>query len=104
MTERWQRIVQSGACRLDGPRPTEVHVVCQNWDFWHELAEMECQLQPDEEPELNEDGLAYYVLLGDAPKGEPYFVESEGFLSLAAARAWAESQVPAPIRWDPESG
>lgn len=104
MTERWQRIVQSGTCLYDGRVSTGIHVVCQNWDFWHEMAEMECQLQPDEKPRLNDEGVAYYVLFGEAPKKEPYFVGSEGFSSLADARAWAEDQVPTPIRWTGDPG
>ena len=99
MPEPWQKIVQTGTWLYDGTVPTGVHIVCQNYDYWHSLGQADNNLEPDEQPTLNSEGHIYYVLFGTAPTEHPFGVRGLGFMSVGDAAAWAVTQVPNPIQW-----
>lgn len=93
-----QKIVASGEWLYDGSASMPVHVVKQDYDFWYEIGKADDQLEPDETPQLNAEGVAYYILYGN--KGErPWWVDSHGFETVEAAREWAEAELPSPVRW-----
>jgi hypothetical protein len=79
-----------------------VAIVRLDFDFWYEIAREEGTLAPDEQPELNTDGHAYYVCFKSPPDTDPGWVDSIGFESVAAASAWAHTQVPTDIEWFPD--
>ena len=95
-------IVSTGEWLYDGTAPMPVHVVRQDYDFWYELGKVDDQLEPGETPNLNSDGVAYYVVFND-PQERPWWVESHGFDSIADAQQWAEAQLPSPVRWQPRA-
>jgi hypothetical protein len=76
-------------------RPVRIHRL--SWDYWFELTKADGLLDEGEGPQLNEHGHLYYVQFGD--DGEQVFPMSVGFMSCDDATEWAESRVPAPIRW-----
>ena len=100
MPELWQRIVRSGTWLYDGTAPTGVHIICQNYDYWYVLGEAgDYDLEPDERPSLNSEGVAYYIVFGTAPNEHPFGVRGSGFMSADDAALWAETQVPSSIQW-----
>ena len=86
----FQRIVCEGTWVFPGEAPALVFVIEQNYDFWAEMDRRE--------PELNADGLAYYVLF-NRPAERPWWVESPGFASVQEAMEWAGEIVTGPITW-----
>ena len=96
------RIVKRGRWRHDGSVEMPVDIVAFDFDWWHEAARAEGTLEPDEEPRpLGENGYLYYVRFRRAgEQSEPTAVDSPGHETAAAAMADAQSQSPAPIRWN----
>ena len=89
-----EKIVLSGVWLYDG-------VLSQRIDIIATPAELACsryydfevagdEIDPTSPVPVTDDGFVYYV--GHTAGGE--------FLSLSAAKAWAESQPWAPITWD----
>jgi hypothetical protein len=99
MPEPWQNIIRSGTWLYDGIIPTGVHIVCQNYDYWYSLGQADNNLETDEQPTLNSDGVVYYVLFGAVPAERPCGVRGSGFMSAEDAALWAATQVPSPIQW-----
>lgn len=100
MAEFWQKIVCSGKWLYADHVPTGVHIVCQNYDFWYEMAKADNMLEQGEQPELNQEGLAFYFLFGQVPETRPFWVRSEGFPSIEKAKEQAQAQVPSVIEWE----
>ena len=99
MPEPWQKIIRSGTWLYDGMVPTDVHIVCQNYDYWYSLGQADNNLEPDEQPKRNSDGVIYYVLFGAVQDERPFGVRGSGFMSAEDAASWAATQVPSPIQW-----
>lgn len=71
-----------------------------NYDFWFAIREADGDLDDDERPRLGEDGHLFYVRHRPGwSEQEPFWPDSPGYLSLAAARAAAEEKVPGPVTW-----
>ena len=91
--------VRRGRWLYDGTVFQPVAVVRLDYDFWHEIGRADDRLEPGEAPHVNADGVQYYVCFRSDPDQHPGWVDSIGFDSLAAACAWAETQVKSPIEW-----
>ncbi len=89
-----------GVWLYDGMVPMSVSVVRLDYDFWHEVAQADGDLAPDERPTLNGDGYAYYIRLKPGwSEGKPFWPDSQGYMTLDEAKRAAEQQVPEPLRW-----
>jgi hypothetical protein len=83
-----------------GSVPTQVRVVALDYDFWYELGAEEDTLDPDEVPNLNNEGNLYYVRHRSGwREGEPFWPDSLGFHTKAEAMAAAEAAIPASVEW-----
>ena len=99
MPESWQKIVRSGTWLYDKTSPMEVRIVCQNYDYSYALGQADGNLEPDEKPILNSEGIIYYILFGAVGEERPFGVRGSGFMSVDDAASWAATQVPSPIQW-----
>jgi len=94
-----QKIVATGKWLYGGISEKPVYVIEQNYDYWFEMEKADGELEADEKPELNEDGLIYYVRfipLGDKPWGVSY----GGQKTIEEAKAFAAVKVNGPIKWE----
>ena len=95
------REVARGTWLYAGTVPTLVRVVETDCDHWFAVGQADGQLEAGERPELNDQGLVYYVhyTSGWEP-GEPFWPESQGFMTIADAKASAEKRIAAgPVSW-----
>lgn len=97
-SESFQRLVCSGRWLYDGSVWRPVHIIEQNYDFWHELAVADGKADPDELPTLNANGLVFYVLFED-PGERPWWPRGEGFPTIEVAKVWAGQQLPVLVEW-----
>jgi hypothetical protein len=96
-----REIVRQGRWLYDNTVFQPVTVVRLNYDFWYEIGRADGTTEPDEVPELNEDGFKYYVCFRSSPTEHSGWVDSQGFDTVEAASRWAETQVPSAIEWLP---
>lgn len=75
-----------------------VHVVCSTYDFWYEIAKADDRLEPGEEPDLNDEGVTYYLLYKNQ-KGPPWWPDAYGGMSLEEAMQRAEAALPSAVVW-----
>lgn len=94
-----REIVRKGEWLYDGCVPEPAYVVKLDYDFWYEIAKADGVLEPDEEPELGDEGVLYYICFKSDPEEHPGWVDSQGFKTPTEAMTWAESQVPGGITW-----
>ena len=94
-------IIQRGRWLYDGTVFQPAAIVALDYDFWFEIGKADGQLGPGEEPELNAEGLLYYVCFASDPAGHPGWVDSQGFADVGAAQEWAATKVQSPIEWMP---
>jgi len=92
-------VVRSGTWLYDESVPRPVYLVQLDYDFWYEVAKADGMLQPNEQADLNADGVLYYVCFRDVPPEPPIWVDSPGFASLELAAGHAQARVPSPITW-----
>lgn len=93
-------VVAIGEWMYDGSAPTVVRVVRTDYDFWFALGEADDQLEPGERPTLNADGHAFYVRHKPGwSEGEPFWPDSQGFMTLDEARREAEATLPGGVQW-----
>jgi hypothetical protein len=76
-----------------------VFVVATTYEFWYELAAAEDDLEIGEQPDLNEEGLVYYLSYHGMKADGSFWPDSEHFDSVAAAKAAAAARLPSPIVW-----
>lgn len=93
------RVVAHGAWHYSDGVWLPVRVIESTYDFWYALAKADGDLDPDENPERNADGLAYYVIVRPYTPGESFWADSQGFMSLDEARRGAEEMLPGPVDW-----
>ncbi len=91
-------IVASGAWVYGGTAKSPVWIVRADFDFWHELAAADGELEPGEEPNLNQEGVSYYVAFRE-PKDDGFWPDGGGFSTHEEAQRDAEGRVPTRIRW-----
>ncbi|HET6908132.1 MAG TPA: hypothetical protein VFH54_02250 [Mycobacteriales bacterium] len=95
-----EKVVASGEWLYDGSAPTPVLVVRLDYDFWHAVGEADGELGPDDAPTLNSEGSAYYVRHKPGwSEGQPFWPDSQGFMTLDEAKAAAQAAVAGPITW-----
>jgi hypothetical protein len=96
-----ESVVATGVWLYDDVAPMAVRVVMLDFDFWHQVAAADGDLERGEAPELNDEGRLYYVRHRPGwPDGDqPFWPDSQGFYALADAIAFAESAVPGPVVW-----
>jgi hypothetical protein len=87
-------VVAVGQWLYDGTAPTTVRIVRLDYDFWYEIGKADGDLEPDEAPQLNDDGYLYYV------KHRSGWPDSQGFPTPEEAIAAAESQLPTAVEWE----
>ena len=90
---------QNGEWLYDDSVAKPVFVVSTDYDYWYEIAKSEDSLEPDEKPDLNEEGRLFYVCFKLPPNDEPIWPDSPGHKSIAKAVEFAESKVPGTIYW-----
>ena len=93
------RVARSGTWLYDDSVTRPVYIVELDCDFWYEIAKAEGTLEPGEEPDLNPQGLQYYVCFREVPAEPPIWVNSPGYHSIELASEHAESKVPSSISW-----
>ncbi|MFI0451823.1 hypothetical protein [Actinomadura sp. 6N118] len=77
----------------------DVFIVRLNCDFWYEVAKEDGQLEPGEQPRLNDEGASYYVSFHGIRGDGSFWPDSGGHLSIEDAKAAAECKVPSDIKW-----
>jgi hypothetical protein len=90
MGEHYQKIVRSGIWYYAGQTSTPVHIVCQNYDVAYELDKADIlEGIPSEydQPQLNVEGEAYYLLFGTVPSQRPWAVHGAGYMTAEEAAA-----------------
>jgi hypothetical protein len=97
--EPCQRIVGEGRWRYSGAVEKPVYVIEQNYDYWFEMEKADGKLATDEKPDLNWDGLLYYISFQPPEGAPPWSVDSVGCKTIAEAKAWAVEKASGPIRW-----
>lgn len=81
------KIIREGNWVYDNLVTKTVKIIEQNWDNYYEEGYSE------EPPDLNEKGLAYYVVFGEPNAEGNYSSISRTFLSLSEAIQFAENSV-----------
>ena len=99
MREPIQTIVATGHWLYAETLEKPVYVIEQNYDYWFEMEKADGELETGEKPELNEDGLIYYVRFTPLG-GKPWSVESGGHKTLDAAKSCASEKANGPIKWE----
>ncbi len=87
-----EKVILSGVWLYDGALPQRIDITAVAVEFAHSRyydAEIDDGIDPTTSIPASEDGFVYYV--AHTSGGE--------FPSLAAAKAWAETQPWAPITW-----
>jgi hypothetical protein len=98
MSDPIQTIVAEGSWLYDGICEKPVYIIEQNYDYWFEMEKADGEIESGEEPELNEDGLIYYVRF--APLGgRPWGVQYGGHKTIDEAKAYAVEKAAGPIKW-----
>lgn len=98
-TEPKQNIVSVGDWLYEGTEPRKVYIFELNYDYWYEMERVDGELKMGEMPNLNEDGIAYYVRLKPLLGESPFGVDSPTMHSVADAQKWAETQIGLPVNW-----
>ena len=62
-------VVATGSWVYDGIAESPVWIVRADFDFWYELAAADGELEPGETPQLNDDGVTYYVAFREPGDG-----------------------------------
>ena len=96
------RIVRTGTWLYDGTVSKPVDIIALDFDWWHELAKADGQLEPDERPiEPDAQGWIYYVRFqGALNRSEPTEVDSFGHRTVEEAMSLAQAKVHGPIQWN----
>ncbi|GAA2621305.1 hypothetical protein SMC26_17335 [Actinomadura fulvescens] len=76
-----------------------VFIVGLRHDFWYEVAKEDGRLDLGEEPQLKNEGFAYYVSFHGIRADGSFWPDSEGHLSIEDAKTAAASKVPTAITW-----
>lgn len=85
--------VLNGTWLYDGVQVQHVVIIATNYDVEFSMLSEEDALEPDEQPiPLGPDGRLYYVQATSSP----------GHQTISEAKAWANSQPWAPVKWDDE--
>lgn len=95
------KIVRRGRWSYDAAVVVPVDIVSLNYDFWHELAKADGQLEPDEVPQpMNKRGVLYYVRFRHAGETTtPTWPDSAGFPDIEQAMRAAEKKAPSAVEW-----
>ena len=103
MDKYHQKIVRSGVWYYAGQTPTPVHIVRQNFDASYELDRADAleglQVECDE-PRLNADGEAYYLLFGPVPTQLPWAVHGVGYMTADEAAASVTAKFGSRCDWE----
>jgi len=73
-----RQTVKRGRWLYDGAVHQPVAVVRLDYDFWYQIAAEDGELEPNETPHLNADGVQYYVCFRSDPDAYPGWVHSQG--------------------------
>jgi hypothetical protein len=93
------KVVAEGTWTYGGSTQKRVWIVEADYDFWHEVAAADRDLEPGEHPDLNIDGVTYYVAF-KAPAEGRFWPDRGGFRSQQDARRAAEDSSPSAVEWD----
>jgi hypothetical protein len=72
------KVVAEGIWIYNGSVQRRVWIVEADYDFWYEMASAEGDLKPHEQPDLNADGIVYYVAF-KAPEDGRFWPDGGGF-------------------------
>lgn len=99
------RIVREGVWLYGGSVETPVDIVALDYDWHFNLAKLDGQLEPGEEPTpLGPEGWLYYARIRRAlQNNEPTWPDSPGFATVREAMQHAEQKVVGGVRWNPGS-
>lgn len=93
MKNYFSEIVKTGLAFSDALGYVSVKILKQNWDFYYDEG------YDDEAPDLNEQGIAYYVIYG-AYDDISYANRSRTCLSESEAIQFAEQSLHTKINWE----
>src|SRR5215204_2455172 len=101
MQDFYQKPIIKGKWLYDNVVEKTVYVIEQNYDFWFEMAKSEGTLEKNEVPQLNSDGIAFYIFLdNELPINQivkkPIGVRG-GFLTIEEAQNYAKDLLPNQI-------
>ena len=104
MKEFYQKTIIKGKWFYDNTVEKPVYIIEQNYDYWFEMAKSEGTLEKNEVPELNSDGIAFYIYLdSELPihqiVDKPIGVRG-GFLTVGEAQNYAKDLLPSQIIWE----
>lgn len=89
-----QIVVKKGKWLYDNLMVKEIRIIKQNWDYYYEYG---CS---DDEPHLNDEGFAFYLVFDKPLEDGSYLSRSETIYSLEEAVKSAEKRVHGTIIWE----
>lgn len=99
MEARW-KILAEGTYLYDDAVYLPVLIIQSTFDFWYEVAKEEDDLGDGELPQLNDEGLIYYVVFDvNSIKDERFWPSDLGSPTLESAKEIAASKSPSSIIW-----
>lgn len=104
MKEFYQKPIIRGKWFYDNTVEKPVFIIEQNYDFWFEMAKSEGTLEKNEVPQLNSDGIAFYLFF-DNELSINQIVEKPigvrgGFLTIDETKNYAKDLLPSPVIWE----
>lgn len=94
-----QELVLRGKWLYDNSVYQPVQIFVIDYDYYYEIAKADEQLEPGEEPELNEKGEMYMIKWNDKPDFNSYGTTEYGGFTLEEAKKKVEAKVSG-VEWD----
>jgi hypothetical protein len=95
-----QELVLRGKWLYDNCVYQPVQIFVLDYDYYHEIAKADGQLEPGDEPYLNEKGEMYMIKWDDNPDFQAFGPIDSGGLTLEEAKNKVEEQVSGVV-WEP---
>lgn len=92
MEDKFEKIIKQGYWSYNGKK-MDIYILIQNWDYFYEEG------YDKEPPDLNEEGLAYYVIFGGFDELKKSN-RSSTCLSINEAITLAEAKIYSTICWN----
>jgi hypothetical protein len=91
-------IVASGTWVYGDSAESPVHIVRADFDFWYEIGAADGELERGERPDLNGDGVLYYVLFRHL-NPDRFWPDDGSFRTIEDAQRAAQQRLPTTVRW-----
>ncbi|GJM60746.1 hypothetical protein [Persicobacter diffluens] len=101
MKDYYEKEILSGSWLYDNLVKQTVQIFALNYDYYYEIAKADNQIEPNEKPELNENGESFMIKWGNGEFSVKDLCAKEyGGLDLDSAIEKAERKVQGKIDWN----